>query len=147
MDDMQWKKRKKRWLWKQSWCLERGGARWKPCWPGFTALVLQTSIPCQWDDTVESGWRLQARRVVNKSGVCMRPGWPVSKGMDEGPQNKFYGGRIHGKLKRLSVQMDRDQTTDKNRTLTPNPKQPAQETDPLSIVTSPGSHPALNHDL
>ena len=44
-----------------------------------------------------------------------------------------------GVIERLNIQMDNGQTVYKNRTLTHNLQQPAQETNPLSTVTSPGS--------
>ena len=47
-----------------------------------------------------------------------------------------------GVIERLNIQMDNGQTVYKNRTLTHNLQQPAQETNPLSTVASPGSRPA-----
>lgn len=45
---------------------------------------------------------------------------------------------------RLNIQMADGQTIYMNRSLTHNLQQPAQETDSLSIVSSPGSQFAIN---
>lgn len=54
-------------------------------------------------------------------------------------------GSAHPLLgERVGVQMGKGQTMYENRSLSPNPQQPAQETIPPATVTSPGRPPAAN---